>query len=745
MKKSLIYAILSLLVITNALSGQEQVIEAIEVRGNKNILEKKILEVVETKVGDKYSLSALRDDLKRIHALGFFSDVSIDTSPFKEGIKVTFVVRERLLVGKIIFKGNKKIGKRTLLDEIDLKVKGSYSQKKVARSKEKILSLYKEKRYYRAQVRDTLEIDKEEGKINIIFKVEEGPRFKVEKIEILGNKVFSDRKIKKIMETKKRKFDKETFEEDLERIIIFYKTKGYLLAKVTDSKISYEEEKIFLTILIDEGPQIKMGSLSVRGNDLFTSEEIENQISIKEGTVYNELQFDRDLFGVHVLYYNKGYAFVKVEPTKKIDEKEAKIDIGLDIKEGPLAYIGEIEITGNEKTKDYVIRRELVVGEGEVFNYKKILRSQEKLYNLGYFKRLNIDEEEGVKIDTYPGKEPDIMNLVFDVKEKKTGTLNLGMGYSSVDKMMGQVSVSERNLLGRGYQIATTMEIGAKRQNYDVHFTNPWLFNTPTYFSTGFWHNTRVRDSYEIERRGGDVTLGHPITDFTRWYLNYKGEKVRVYKIEDDAPFDIFREEGKKFLFALTPSIVRDSRDYIFDPAKGSYNKLSVECAGGPLGGDFDFLKYRVDSRWYFKTFWKFVLALRIRAGYIEDFDDSTYVPIFERFYVGGADTVRGWKYAGIGPKAANGDPIGGVKMAAGSLEWRFPIYKILKGVAFVDSGNTWARGSNPDWGDIEGGYGAGVRLHTPIGVLRFDYGKPISPPAGIAQSQFYFSIGQTF
>ncbi|HEA46869.1 MAG TPA: outer membrane protein assembly factor BamA [bacterium] len=744
-RKSLILVILSLALITGGARAQGKVIKAIEIEGNKNISQKRILKVVETKVEDEYSLSALSEDLKRIYGLGFFSDVKIDTSPFQEGIKVKFIVEERFLVGKITFEGNKKIRKGTLLEEMGLKVGEVYSEKKVGEAKEQILSLYKEKRYYQAEVQEEVKIDKEEGKVNITFNIKEGPKLKVEKIELLGNKVFSDRKIRRMMKTKKRKFDRKVLQEDLERIIAPYKTKGYLLARIVDHKIKYKKKKIFITILIEEGPQIKMGSLAISGNELFTDEEIEKETVLKEGMVFNELQFDRDLFQVHALYYNKGYAFARVEPTKKIDEKEERIDISLDITEGSLAYIGKIEITGNEKTKDYVIRRELAIGKGEVFNYKKILRSQEKLYNLGYFKRLDIEGEEGVKIDTYPGKEPDIINLVFDVKEKKTGTLNLGAGYSSVDGVMGQVSVSEINLFGRGYQASATVEFGGRRQNYSLRFTNPWLFNTPTYFSTGVWQKTRVRDSYDIERRGGDITLGHPITDFTKWYLNYKGEKVRVYKVEDDAPFDISREEGKKFLSSLTPSLVRDTRDYIFDPSKGSYNSLSIETAGGPLGGDFDFLKYRLDSRWYFKTFWKFVLALRLRAGYVEEFDDSTYVPIFERFYVGGADTVRGWKYADIGPKATNGDPIGGVKMVVTNLEWRFPIYRRLKGVLFVDGGNTWARGSNLDGEDFEGGYGAGIRFHTPMGLLRFDYGKPIDPPADVSPSQFYFSIGQSF
>ncbi len=745
LRKSLILAIFSLIIITLGAGAQEKVIKAIEIEGNKNISQESIRKVIKTKVGGEYSLSALREDLKRIYGLGFFSDVRIDTSPFEEGVKVSFIVEERFLVGKIIFEGNKKIKKKALLEEIELKVNEVYSERKVKEAKEKILSLYKERRYYQAEVEEEVEIDEEEGRANVTFKIEEGKRLKVERPQILGNKVFSDQKIRRVMKTKKKKFDEEVFGEDLERIVILYKTKGYLLTEIADHKISYEEEKIFITILIEEGPQIKMGSLSVSGNELFTDEEIAKEMILKEGMVFNELQFDRDLFQVHTLYYNQGYAFARVEPTEEIDREEGRIDIGLDITEGPLAYIGKIEITGNEKTKEYVLRRELAISEGEVFSYKKILRSQEKLYNLGYFKRLDIEEEEGVRIDTYPGKEPNIINLVFDVKEKKTGTLNLGMGYSSVDGAVGQVSVSEINLFGRGYQASATVEFGGKRQSYDLRFTNPWLFNTPTYFSTGIWHHTRIRDSYHIERRGGDITFGHPITDFTKWYLNYKGERVRVYKVEDDAPFDIAREEGKKFLSSLTPSFVRDTRDYIFDPTKGSYNSLSIECAGGPLGGDFDFLKYGLDSRWYFKTFWKFVLALRLRAGYVEEFGDSTYVPIFERFYVGGADTVRGWKYADIGPKAANGDPIGGVKMVVGNLEWRFPIYKILKGVIFVDGGQTWARGIDPDWGDIEGGYGVGIRLHTPMGVIRFDYGRPINPPPGVPQSQFYFSIGQSF
>ncbi|MBU4560691.1 hypothetical protein KKG20_00225, partial [bacterium] len=378
MKKGLVLVILILLIITIGVRAQEKIIKAIEIEGNKNIARERILKVVETKIGDEFSLLALREDLKRIYGLGFFSDVKIDTSPFQEGIKVKFIVEEKLLVGKIVFKGNKKIGKRTLLDEIEIKVDGVYSERNIEEAKKKILSLYKEKRYYQAKVQEKTEIDREEGKANVSFKIEEGPRLKVEKIEILGNKVFSNRKIRRVMKTKKRKFDEEILQEDLENIITLYKIKGHLLAKIVDHKIKYEEKKIFITILIEEGPQIKMGSLAISGNELFTDEEIEKETVLKEGMVFNELQFDRDLFRVQALYYNKGYAFARVEPTKEINRKEERIDINLDITEGSLAYIGKIEITGNEKTKDYVIRRELAIGEGEVFNYKKILRSQEK-------------------------------------------------------------------------------------------------------------------------------------------------------------------------------------------------------------------------------------------------------------------------------------------------------------------------------------------------------------------------------
>ncbi|MCK4649519.1 hypothetical protein KAT51_08350, partial [bacterium] len=347
MKKDLILVIFSLVIITGGARAQGKIIKAIEVERNKNITRERILKVVETKVGDEYSLSALKEDLKRIYGLGFFSDVKIDTSPFKEGIKVKFIVEERFLVGKIIFKGNKKIRKGTFLEEIGLKVDGVYSEKKVAETKEKILSLYKEKRYYQAEVQEEVKLDKEAGKVNVTFNIKEGPKLKVERIEVLGNKVFSDRKIKRVMKTKKRKFGKKVFSEDLERIITLYKTRGYLLARIVDHKISSEEEKIFITILIEEGPQIKMGSLAISGNELFTDEEIKKEVVLNEGMVFNELQFDKDLFQVRALYYNKGYAFARVAPTKKIDKKEEKINVSLDITEGSLAYIGKIEITGN--------------------------------------------------------------------------------------------------------------------------------------------------------------------------------------------------------------------------------------------------------------------------------------------------------------------------------------------------------------------------------------------------------------
>ncbi len=238
------------MVVTSGARAQEKIIKAIEIEGNKNISQERILKVVETKAGDEYSLSAVREDLKRIYALGFFSNVKIDTTLFKEGIKVKFIVEERFVVGKIIFEGNKKLGKRALLEEIELKVDGVYSEKKVEGAKKKILSLCKEKRYYRAKVEEKVKINRKEGKVDVTFNIEEGYRLKVAKIEILGNKVFSNKKIRRVIKTKKRKFDKEIFQEDLGRIITLYKARGYLLARIVDHKVNYEKKKIFITILI---------------------------------------------------------------------------------------------------------------------------------------------------------------------------------------------------------------------------------------------------------------------------------------------------------------------------------------------------------------------------------------------------------------------------------------------------------------------------------------------------------------
>lgn len=718
------------------------IIKAIEVEGNKSVDEWVILSAVKSKVGDRFCAKDLRRDLKEVYNLELFSDVQIDATEYQGGVRIKFLVVERLIVGRINFKGNRRLKDDEIAHVIDMAPGQVFTQSDVPRGEAKVLSLYKEKGYTLASVNGMTEVSEEPGRVDIFFEIEEGHRIKIAKVFIEGNEVFKDRKIRKVMETRRRRiFSEETFREDLRRIVTFYRNHGYTDAKIVSSDKSFDEQKkrMFIKVVIDEGPQVMVGKIEIGSSSLFTLEEIEEVVGTKSGDIFNEARFDQDLANIHGLYAQRGHPFARIIPDLSFDEKKEKVFITLNIQEGPLVHLGEIGVEGSQKTKEKVIRRELTVKPGEVFDSKKILRSREKVYNLGYFKEVNLD--------TRPGIHGDSINLTFSVEEQKTGTLTFGAGYSSVDKLVGYIDVAENNLFGTGRKAALKWEFGSKRENYEFSFTEPWLFDTPTSFGFNIYNTTRDRDDYEEARRGGSIRLGRPITDFTRIYLRYRYEGVEISDVLDTAPQVIKDLEEKASARSLTPSVVRDSRDNVFDASRGSYLGLSVEYMGGFLGGDYEFTKYNLDSRWYHKTFWKFVLALRLKAGIAQEFGDSTDVPYFEKFYCGGAETVRGYEYREVGPKE-EGTPIGGKALLVANMEWRFPIAKHLKGVLFIDGGDAWnseVGGAEEDDFDLKFGAGIGIRFSTPIGPIRLDYGYALNPEPGQADSQFYFSMGQMF
>ena len=754
----LIFA-LGYLVDGRLLAAEKKVVGAIDVSGNEEVSSFLILSQVETKVGAPFSRLKAREDLKRIYALGMFSDVEVETVDLdKNQIKLIFVVSEKPIITELTIEGNKGLKTKKILGLIGSRQGEVLNEQIIHEDAKKIKAKYQEIGYHYAEVKT--HITQRGGKRIVAFQIKEGRRVRIKKINFDGIKSFSARKLKKLMKTREKKFfnkgffKEKDFEGDLNKLVSFYKDQGFLDAKIDSYKLTLGGKKKFLyiTIVIEEGSLYHLQDLKISGNKLFPTESILQHLQMRPGMVYSERNLRENINAIFRLYAEKGYIFARVWPDIQ-RTKKAAVNIDYHIKEGELAYIEEILIEGNTKTKDIVIRRELKVKSADIFDGEKVERSREKLYNLGFFKT--------VEVDTLPGTAPNRRHLIFKVEEEKTGSFGLGAGYSSVDRAIGFVELQQRNFdllnfprfTGDGQDIKLRAEFGTKRKDYSLSFTEPWIFDWPLSFGFDIYRRSWVREEYDEERTGGTIRMGKSLAEDLSLYLTYKNETVKIGDLEPEASADIRAEEGSNVISSLRFSLVRDTRDNIFDPSRGSRNIISAEYAGGFLEGDKDFTKYNLDSRWFFTPVNKIVLDLRFRAGLVESFDDTLTVPIYERFYAGGGQTIRGYKEREVGPKDSNGDPIGGRLLGIGNIELTFPLIQdeakrrsIIKGAIFCDSGYVWAEQGDFDADDLHTGVGLGVRLTTPIGPVDIDYGYPLDvDPGEPEEGRIHFRMGHTF
>jgi len=715
-------------------------IREIEITGNKNIETKKILKALGIKKGDEYSEEKVSEGLQNIYELGFFEDITIEVFEVEEGVNVTYVVTEKPLIKRIEFKGNKEFSDSKLKKEIESEEKEPFANRKMQEDTEKIATLYKEKGYADIKVEPYTTEDEKNGMVTMTFFITEGKQIKIGKVNLIGVEAFNTKKIKKKMETKKEKFFKQgLLDEDLRTIEAYYKDRGFLKVHLGTPMVVRDEEeaKIFVTLFVYEGFKYTVGDIQFRDNYVVTTEDLEKDLEVKHGEIFSQAKLEEGLFNIQERYAEKGYILMRSNPEYSTDDEKKVVNLLITINEQGIVYLDRIYLGGNVITKDYVIKREFLVKEGDPFNVKKIRRTQEKLYNLGFFSDIAI--EIGETGDPYRA------NLICEVTEQRTGLLSMGAGYSSQDGLLGTLQLTQSNFLGRGQRIDLMLEFGKKKTNYQLSFTEPWFLGRHVLFGISAYDTDRDRDYYREERAGGNIRIGPHLTDILSLRFTYTYERVKVY----DALAD-WAEEGKKDSSSFTTYLIRDSRDNIFDASRGSLNSISLQVSGGILGGDTDFVKTFTSNSWFFPTFWRFVLAVQLRYGIVSSFPPSTGVPIYERFYVGGADSVRGYDYRDeIGPSE------GGVMMFVSNVEYKFPIVKeklrtILQGAIFIDMGGSWRKGDvNFTIGSRENqlkmGIGAGIRFQTPFFPVRLDWGYGLNHKPGEDKSQWYFTMGQSF
>ncbi|MEA3560243.1 MAG: outer membrane protein assembly factor BamA, partial [Candidatus Omnitrophota bacterium] len=692
----------------------------VEIKGNKLVSSSIILGKIKTKPGDGFDQATLNQDIKRLYAAGYFTDVKLELVDLEHGIKVVFIVVEKPMVVEIIIQGNKVLKTDVLKKEIKSAVGGILDGKLLKEDITRIKQLYKDKGFHLADVEYNIDIDdvSKEGVIRILIDEEE--IVKIKRINIYGNLVFSDKKILRLMKTRSAGifrsgfFKEDVFKEDLERIKAFYQQSGYADVKVEpDIHYDVDRQRMYVTLNITEGRKYLAGEIKITGNKLFSIKEIMDRFKMLTGETFSQYNLMQDIAAIQEFYFAKGYISAEITNRIVLNEDTGVVDVVYKIVENELAYIDKVKIRGNTKTKDIVIRRELKLTPGERFDGEKLQRSKERLYNLGYFEEVSYDVE--------PGSAPNKKNLAVTVKERKTGELSFGGGYSTVDQFVGFVQVSQKNFdlfnfptfTGAGQYLSIRAEFGTERKSYNLSFTEPWVFNRPVSFGFDVYNWTHDWADYDEERQGGDVRLGRSFGEYHRINLMYKAENIIISSVSPTHS-DIIQEKGTNLVSSTTVTLTRDTRDNIYVPTQGMLISGLGQCAGGIFGGDKDFYKLIGSIDLYSEYFKKLVLELRLRAGVVEEYGDSSSVPIYERFYAGGANSIRGYEERMVGPPNDGSNPVGGKSMLIFNAECIFPIIEVIKGAVFYDIGNVWRDSYDFDLADLKSGVGLGVRVKTP-------------------------------
>ncbi len=678
--------------------------------------------------GDSLNPISIKDAIHRLYRLGLFSQVSIDTSTVSGSLRVMIKVKEFPFLKKVEFIGNRRIKEKTLRDKIKAKEGDILTGERVFAWRDSIQNLYKEKGYILANISTKISPPDSANRSILKFLIEEGLRVRIKNIEIVGNKAFTDREIEGRLKNREKRwyrsglFKEEEFKEDLRRIIDFYKERGYIDAKVEDYDIRYKEGWAYITIKVDEGKRYYLGGISFKGNKAIDSERLRDTLRIKPKDVYNAKKVQESLQNLYALYTDEGYIYVQILPQE--DASKDTIYLTYEIKEGEPAHIRRVIIEGNVRTYENVIRRNIWSMPGTIFRRSEVIRSQREIFNLGFFEDIKVDYKK-------VNKKGDI-DLIYRVKEKEAiGNVGAGVTYSAQEGIAGFLELSHPNLLGRGDNISIHLEKGGKRNTFEFGFLEPWFLETSNSLGFNLFYRTRFLDYYDLEEHGGKVNLARPLLlDFTRGYLTLKAEDVSVSDIsplyKPSSGYDLREERWPKRTLSVGCQFIRDSRDYRYNPSSGSYNSYSIEVAGGRLlGGDVEFIKQITDSRFYYPLFWKFSLMFRAYFGLIDNYITSSEIPVYERFYPGGAGVngIRGYRERSVGPRIGEYNQ-GGKAVAIFNLDLKLKVSPQLAFLAFLDIGNAWDSIREVNFSDMKRGVGVGIRIEIPLmGYLGFDLG----------------------
>lgn len=737
---------------------EKELLAEINVKGNRYIEKDAIKLAIKSKEGDLYSLSSLQEDLKQVYQMGYFSDVQIDSADSPEGKKVTFIVVERPVVSQIKIQGNKHIKTPDIQKALGIKLGRVLDQNQVRKDVAAIRKLYTDKGYLNASV-DSKLTSSGQDETSVDFYIRENEISKVKKISFSGNEHIKDKHLKRIMETRETNFlsfitnagifKEETFHKDLDKLNAFYYHKGFIKATVGSPTVTHEGKDIFISIPVDEGDEYKVGKVDITGDLIVPQDTLARDLNTVEGKVFSSSFLNKDIVNVSELYSDRGYANVDITPLTAIDDEQKTVDVQFEIAKGEKVYFERINITGNTRTRDKVIRRELKVAEGDLYSSSAIKRSRQEIDNLGFFKKANLT--------TTKGTDPNKVILNVEVEEKPTGSISFGAGYSSVDSLVGMIQLTQDNFRGKGQKLDLRTQLGGTNQLV-FSFNEPWLFDTRWSAGIDLYKMERWYEDFDRDSTGGVLHFGHPVGEFTRVDISYGYEMIDISDVDRDASLEISKQEGETDIGAVTLGITRNTLDNRFTPRMGTMGLLSSKIAG--LGGDNQFITLIGSFAKYFPMPRDSAFMIRGTMGYSFGYGGDD-VPISEKFFLGGLDSLRGFEDRSVGPRERkiydNGifrtysneyDVVGGEKELFFNLEYIFPILKEagVRGVVFFDAGNAYDK-SEGYFSDIRMGTGVGVRWQSPFGPLRLEWGINLDPESKYDEgsSEFHFTMGALF
>jgi outer membrane protein insertion porin family len=728
-------------------AGEEDAIYKITVLGNVKVEEGVIRGAIKSREGGAFSSEQVREDLRSIFGLGYFTDVQVDIKSTPKGKEVIFIVAEKPSIKEVLITGNQKVKLDDIKEKVTLTPRSILNLDKVKENSEQIRKLFFSKGYYGVKVEHKIDY-LETNETVVTFRIVEGPKGHIKKIIFKGNQNIKSSKLKKVMTTKEWNIfalitktgvlDEDILKNDLQLLTAYYFDNGYLDVKISEPKIDFRDPKrIRIEIDITEGPQYRLGTIDFKGDVLTTKENLFKVLKIKRNDVYSNSAIRKEVSALTEKFANQGYAYVEVTPATSVDPKNLLVNLTFDIEKKKQVSFEKIQIVGNTKTRDKVIRRELKVAEGELYSATGMNRSRDRLKRTGFFKE--------VDFTTSRGSTDQKINLDVKVEEAPTGAISFGVGYSSLESVVGIASISDKNLFGMGYAAVLKFKLGAETQDLRFSFTDPYFLGTS--YSAGFdVYNERVEyfTEYKYKTLGGDIRVGKELTDTIRLDAMYKLERNDVYDVTSDASIYIKEQEGILTTSAISFALSTDTRDDFFAPTRGFRHSLFVQFAGGILGGDNDFVKVLGETSWYFPLPLYCVLNLRQKLGVIEPYSGKP-VPIYEKFFVGGIQTLRGFEYGKAGPVDDQQEPIGATKMISLQNELIFPLSREigLRGALFFDIGKGFDQWK--DIGPLRMGVGVGVRWFSPFGPIHIDFGINPNPKKGEKTNVFDFTMGTVF